>query len=207
MLSAIFIQFSCTNKIGKTVNKVAQVNNSVLIIDSFLFRLNNQFTLIAGYGSMGRPGKTINFIVGISKNSCILYRYETLGDVAVGAGNNNRISTTRLDSASLKSTDGLRLVDFIFQEKFWQLNYNDVDVDDLPCKHLKTIPRCNVSDGSRYLSVISTKNKSVQSKFYAPEFFELECCPGNIERQKFLRFKKIIDSLVPQNLKSIQPNR
>lgn len=82
---------------------------------------------------------------------------------------------------------------------------NDIDIEDLPCKHLTSIPKCNVSDGARFRTLIAGNGKIIQSKFYAPESFEMECCPGNLKRKKFLRLKSAIDNSFPDSLKKTTP--
>ena len=83
------------------------------------------------------------------------------------------------------------LIDSLFAvfktQKVWELNCNTLK-DFFYCSHLKNnkYDPCGISDASSVGLLVMTKQYISSSSFYAPEYYEYECCPGNSDRQRFL---------------------
>ncbi|MCP9749354.1 hypothetical protein EGI32_00035 [Ferruginibacter sp. HRS2-29] len=48
--------------------------------------------------------------------------------------------------------------------------------------------------GETYQAAFIYKNRQAISLLYAPDRYEKECCQGNINRQKFLAIKLVMDA-------------
>ncbi|HRD58975.1 MAG TPA: hypothetical protein PK504_13060 [Ferruginibacter sp.] len=191
---------------NKIVSETSRSFHSFSINEELINSINNRFPLIAGYGIIKESGKSINYFVGISKTHSLAYRYETFGSVATELKEKDELSKmNRLDSMEIDKLTATILIQQLYDEKLWLLYYNDVDFEDLPCKHSDSIVRCNTSDGTVYRTLLAGKGKKIESKFYAPEFYETECCPGNSARKDFLDFKLVFDNNFPALLKKILP--
>ena len=69
------------------------------------------------------------------------------------------------------------------QNQFWEIQSESPG----SCDHNKKETGCVVDDGSwSSLTMISDK-KTVTKRYYEPAFFETSCCPGDKNRQVFLK--------------------
>ena len=84
------------------------------------------------------------------------------------------------------------------QQKIWKLKCDKTrDFLFIHCTHLLKMKYdpCSISDGMSVGSLIMTKKYINASSFYAPEYYEYECCPGNLDRKRFLATISPIEQL------------
>jgi hypothetical protein len=87
----------------------------------------------------------------------------------------------------------------LYKNNKWDLNYNDRDTAGNYC-FLRSIrsgkaEQCDINDAQIYFLKNYTKKGYTESALYAPDFYEQECCQGNINRINFLVIKKILYDL------------
>lgn len=83
----------------------------------------------------------------------------------------------------------------LYQNKIWKLRCDETKDFINPCPKTLPWPTCWISDAGSKSSLIMTKNCYNASSFYAPTFYEYECCPGSDERKRFLSTVAPIESL------------
>jgi hypothetical protein len=135
----------------------------------------------AEYNNTRKQAPVIYYLISLSKNNCIAYTYTKL--YAVKSGNKNfRIDTLEFPALL---TDSLPAV--LKMNAAWSIKHDET-ADDDPCSHddpLK-IRVCTIHDASSKVLILSTPTRQVAASYYAPDYYEHTCCPGNPERQRFL---------------------
>lgn len=186
-----FLLLSCSAQklktIIKTVNKTSLqtiFNDSVL---SFI-QTNNDF--VFGYRDHNETWKLYQtyFLIGYKKNKLTAYKYSK----KYFAVNNEK--DYQLQEFFISESERKALNSFLKKTKIWKVKHNEKD-DEAYCPLKKEYSYCNISDASSKDLIISTKSHQQISDFYAPEYFEKECCPGNIDRQKILMLIEIFGKI------------
>ena len=193
---SFFLLLSCTNKMSKIIDYAEQQGIRQPATDSFEDNICSRYPLVAGYKIANTSKqRSLNFFIAISQNKGMAYRYTEAANIFSGSNNKSDPKRNTVDSFGLTRTAMDSIINVLYREKVWEFKYNDVNSDESPCDHIKPVPRCGISDGPVFYLLTVGKGKKITCGFYAPAFFEKQCCPGNKDRQKFLKIQSVIDQV------------
>ncbi len=156
--------------------------------DSVLAKFQKESDFVLGYADYNNTwgGKVYYYLLSRKNKKWSAYLY-TIKDVIRLDSNGKPLESfhevRRLDLGKYKLDT---ILSSLRQNEVWKLRC-DERVDFLnPCPKLSPWNICSIHDANSRGSIIMTKEYSNASSFYAPEYYEYECCPGNEERQRFL---------------------
>lgn len=178
-------------KIIKNINKISKES---LLKDSVLLSLQKENDLVIGYSTYNNTWQHVPieyFLISFNKKQCKAYRY-SIKSVTI---NNEKPNSLDSMNVSKNYCDSI-LLSFI-ENKGWKVSSNE-DSNELYCQHLPDSHNCIINDASSKSLVLITKKHIHISRFYAPEYFEYECCPGNENRIRFLNIMRPIVSIFLQ---------
>lgn len=150
------------------------------------------------YNNTWRHSPVTYYIISLSKTNCTAYKYTKLETVKAGD------KPFRLDTLKLSASITDSLPEILKMNAPWKINH-DEKADDDPCSHNdpKIIRTCNINDASSKALLVLTPTHQASSSYYAPDYYEYTCCPGNPERQRFLNvisfISKLFSNLKPGN--------
>lgn len=190
--STFFI--GCQNIFLKATRTVEKQSKEITIVDSFYSDLQKRYKLIIAYYSFNASGvnsKERRFIFCYnSSSSCTGYVYSK----SLIQNLNNGIES-KIDSIKVDQKNSVSILNELGNPGDWDLNYNDTNDDsaDNFCFY-QTKKQCFILHGLNYRIDFIYKTRNAISLLYAPERYEAECCQGNINRQKFIKIKLVMDS-------------
>jgi hypothetical protein len=191
MKSVIIIFFLCfsvacsAQKLGKIVKEVNRKNQKLLMSDSVLFSIQKENDLVIGYSvySSWMTSTTEYFLVGFSKDKSIGYRYSP----KLAVMQNEKAYELESFKVPEQNKDSILLI--VKRFEFWKMNHSEKD--EIYCPLEQKYFHCMIHDAASNDLIVMTKSRKRASSFYAPEYFEYECCAGDIDRQQFLTLKKV----------------
>lgn len=193
LLLILFLN-SCLLGQKKLLREIERFSTRTIHPDSVLAILQKENDLVIGFATYnpawGKPPYYL--LVAKNKKQWTAYEYRIKEYARVLTDSNGKQFTEPLmtvNAFEIKPdlTDSLYTI--FKQQKIWELKCDAIkDFLFAYCVHLKNIKfdPCSISDASSVGSLIMTKEYINASSFYAPEYYEYECCPGNKDRQKFL---------------------
>lgn len=184
--------------IHRQVNKYGEKQ---LFPDSIIRHMQTGKKLLIGYIVYNNARKempTVYYLVILQAKKNIAVQYKA-----------NRIRTaagTFFTADTLYPANGAidSLVALTAQLQPWKIRHADTTDAD-PCNDQGTnmAPGCSIADAASLSLMLGTGTHTVQSSYYAPEYYEYECCPGDEERKHFLqviqRIKAVFSKTNPGN--------
>jgi hypothetical protein len=173
---------------------IIEVNNNSIEIspkDSILLSIQKENDFVIGYSVYNSSKRSVieYFLLGINKNESHARKYLYI----INSNAINKEKPYSLDVAVVPK----QIKDSVFwvmkQKKIWTLKH--FEKDEIYCPTSGEFAHCTISDAVSKDLIIMTKSHQSISEFYAPEFFEFECCPGNTDRQRFLGFIKYFSKI------------
>lgn len=184
----VLFALSCsTQRIKKIARQVNRNSEYTLSNDSILLSIQKANDLSIGYQvfNKSRYGDEEFYLLGFHKNNCTAYKYLKKAAVTIGQ------LPYKLDTFPVSKNNKDSIMTVMKQTKIWALSHDEKA--EIYCPLKKEFSLCNISDAETKKIIVMTKSHQTSSDFYAPEYYE-NCCPGNIDRQRFLIFLKSIDS-------------
>jgi hypothetical protein len=177
----ILAQKSVENNTDSIVNQMLRTYPIVL----------KKYSTPSGRGT--KAGFPVDY-AGISANGGILIRLSQ--KKAAGQGTSNFLTT--LDSIKFP-TKKIQMIVGLFKSNKWNLTYNDIDTAGNYCfwQSVKEgqPKQCDITDRRIYYLGIFTNNAHTNSYLYAPDYYETNCCQGNLNRINFLKINTTINNL------------
>lgn len=163
--------------------------------DSVLRALQKNNDMVIGYStySLARAKLPVTyFLVAFKGKKAKAYKY--IRRVVV-----NNEKKYEFESFAVPDIVSDSILNLVETEKTWEIKCNE-DSEEMLCSHLNKQPVCSmINDAASKGLIIITKRSLNTSSFYAPEYFEYECCPGNDKRKRFLATIKPIVNLFAVN--------
>lgn len=169
--------------------------------DSVIQMIRKSGSLTIGYteyNNTWRHGPVTYYIISLSRTHCAAYKYTKLETVKTGE------KPFRLDTLKLPASIIDSLPEILKTNAPWKIKHNET-ADDDPCSHNDPMQMrtCNVHDATSKALLLLTPTRKASSSYYAPDYYEYTCCPGNPERQRFLNvisfIYKIFSNFKPGN--------
>jgi hypothetical protein len=199
VLTVLIIFSACANAqciTKKNLKKLAaQVNKygkPVISGDSVMQMIRKSGSLTIGYteyNNTSRHSPVTYYIISLSKTNCTAYKYTKQETVKAGD------KPFRLDTLKLSASITDSLPEVLKTNAPWKINHDET-ADDDPCSHNDPmqIRTCNIHDATSKALLLLTPTHQASSSYYAPDYYEYTCCPGNPERQRFLKVISFIYS-------------
>jgi hypothetical protein len=168
---------------------VKKYSNTQSINDSLINSLRNNYDIILMYNktSSWQPLATCNKILAFKKDSSyrIFYNLKSVRTIYESPYD---FSVNNFNKASADT-----ILKRFNKEKIWLIQ----PVDEGGCALINGKPNlnCSISDAETIHLSIITKDGIIRKDYYAPFYWELECCSGNLERQKFIRCVNSLKSI------------
>ena len=190
----LFIFFCSLSTLGqkKLLKEIERFSAKLIHPDTVLARLQKENDLVIGFDTYNPDWRRPPHYLLVAKkgNRWRAYEYIIKAIVRVYVDSSGKqyqepwivVNTFEIDSD---------LTDSLFatfkKQKVWELNCNTLK-ETFKCSHVKNITYdpCAIDDASSVGLLVMTKQCISSSSFYAPEYYEYECCPGNSDRQRFL---------------------
>lgn len=178
----------------KLLKEIEKFSAKMANPDFVLARLQKENDLVFGYATYN-PAWGIPphyWLIAKKGNQWKAFEYIVKRYVRVFVDDSgNQIQEPLITINTFEIDDGL--TDSLFKtfktQKPWELKRDVLKDQNFPaCSHLKDtkFDPCSIRDANSEGLSIMTKQYINSSSFYAPEYYETECCPGNSDRQRFL---------------------
>ncbi len=170
--------------VKKFVRKINEVSKEYVFQDSVLKQIQSSKDLVIGYSEYNNTWRNVPvcyYLVCFAKRKCVAYKYALRPYTKVGE-NYFQLDTIDLDQETIDT-----IITGVKKNKPWEIKHKEND-ESGECEHVspEKITFCSISDASSKTLILSTKTHYYLSSYYAPEFYEFNCCPGNKERMLFL---------------------
>jgi hypothetical protein len=204
MISLLFT--GCQNIFSKAGRSIEKQSKEMASIDSFYSSLQKRYTLIIAYYPYNASS------AALTEQHQYVFCYNSLS-ACTGyihskplVQNIHEQKTAQVDSINVPRDAAAAVLNEFKKSSGWDLNYNDTieDSADNYCFY-KTKKPCFVLHGETYEVVFIFKHTAAVSLLYAPDRYETECCQGNINRQKFIAIKSIMESAFKNGGLAIHP--
>lgn len=204
----LFIFSCCLNTLGQKIllKEIEKFSAKLIHPDTVLARLQKENDLVIGFDTYNLAwGKPPHYLL-VAKNGKRWRAYDYIIKEYVkvfmdSTGKQFQEPFTIVNTFEIDSDLADSLFTVFKIQKVWELNCNALK-EIFECSHVKNLKYdpCKISDASAVGLLVMTKQFVSSSSFYAPEYYEYECCPGNTDRQRFLAtiapikqlFKKLI---------------
>jgi len=183
----------CQNSFVKAGRTIQAQGSNAGFIDSFYSSLQKRYQLIVAYHAYNPSGVSLtDHRYVFAYNSITAAKGFIYTKPLVQTLNN--IKENRIDSINLPHDAAEALLSQFKESKGWNLSYDDTNDDSLQndCFYI-THKQCYILHGETYQAAFIYKKRQAISLLYAPDKYEKQCCSGNINRQKFIAIKSIID--------------
>jgi hypothetical protein len=175
----------CSMKvIKKLVKKINEPSEKGVLQDSVMKQIQSSNDLVIGYSEYNQTWRhvpTCYYLICFIKRKCMAYKY-TIRSYSKPGEKFFQLDTITLTQKTINS-----VISNVKNNKPWEIKHNeDTELDE--CKHvsIEKSSGCSISDASSKSLFLLTKTHHFITSFYAPEFYEYSCCPGNVDRQLFL---------------------
>ena len=184
----------CTRwNVKKIREKIENMGTKTELQDSMLQILKNRNDLVVGYSTFNTTWMHVNtqyYLFAFNKNNCKAYHY------LIKKAPINNEKTYIIDSMIVPNHFARLILTTINKNKAWEIKRNENDSTNIFCEDAAKRFNCLISDASYKSLILLTKSSNIISTFYAPEYFETECCPGNKDRQTFIKCYNALNSLI-----------
>lgn len=184
----------CTKgDVNKIRKKIENRGSKTELQDSVLQKLKINNDLIVGYSKFNTTWMHVPsqyFLFAFNKNGCIGYHYI----IKKNSINNEKPLT--IDSVIIPNQIASMILTTIVNNKAWEIKRNENDSTNIFCVDAINKFNCQISDASYKSLILLTKSSNIVSTFYAPEYFENECCPGNKDRQTFIKCYNVLYGII-----------
>lgn len=184
----IFI-VSC--KAGKIINKVQ--GSGLPLNDSIVQKFQTGSNLLIGFKTFFNDRSYIPskyYFVSEKAGKTFGYSYGIKAHAKKG-----ETSTAKIDTTIIPSDKYKKLLQLIKSQNAWNLKSPDATNHGEPCPHQPN-SGCKIEDAGSEIFFIVAKSKMTSTTFYAVDFFEKDCCPGNPERSSYLAIRNFIKDLI-----------
>ena len=176
--------------------------------DSVLAKIQKENDLVIGFATYNEAwGIPPSYkIIARKKNKWKAYNYITKSLVRVFIDSNGKETkepSIIVNSFEIPSDFIDSFLIHFKQQKLWKLKCDKTkDFLFIHCTHLSNskFDPCSIDDAMSVGSLIMTKKFINASSFYAPEYYEYDCCPGNPDRKTFLAIISPIKQLFKTQL-------
>ncbi len=196
----VFAFYCCNGQSIKSISKYINRNSkSYNVDDSLLVSIKNSNKLIIGFYSFSNSGQHVPFtyfMIGFNKEKAVAYKY-SVSKVVI---NNQPRSVLQSFTISKEISDSLLVLFTGIKNDV--LNHEENDSTTEFCSHQTNRDKkniCIIHDASYYNLIAMTKKHVTKSSFYEPQYFEMQCCPGNRQRQAFLSLMNFVKKVVEKN--------
>lgn len=173
-----------TKAIRKIVQNINESSENGMFEDSVIRKIQSLHTLVIGYAEYNTAWVYVPVtynLIGLTKRKCIAYRY------TIFPNSKPNEQSFRLDSIIVTREKIDSIISIVKKNKPWQIKHSDIEeLDD--CSHIQIEKpiNCSISDANSKALFLLTKSHHFTASYYAPEFYEHSCCPGNMDRKNFL---------------------
>lgn len=175
----------CSMKVIKElVKKINETSEKGVLQDSVMKQIQSSNDLVIGYSEYNNTWRHVPicyYLICFTKRKCIAYKYTIRSYSRPGE------KFFQLDTIELVQQTVNSVISNVKNNKTWEIKHNE-DTELGGCSHvpIEKFSGCSISDASSKTLILLTKTHYFLSSFYAPEFYEYSCCPGNKDRQLFL---------------------
>jgi hypothetical protein len=185
---------SCYKIFSKATRAIEKQTKQSNVTDSLYSTLQNRYKLLIAYkpynpSSLASMDEHEYIFCFNSLSNCTGY----VSTKHLVQNVNNPLPFT-VDSIKISRVIATSVINEFVKSEGWNLNYDDTieDSADMYCFY-KNLKPCFILHGQSYAAKFIVKKGQAVSYLYAPERYEKECCQGNINRQKFIAIKSIMD--------------
>jgi hypothetical protein len=175
----------CSMKVVKKLEKrINETSEKGVLQDSVMKQIQSLNNLVIGYSEYNTSWRHVPicyYLICFTKRKCIAYKY-TIRSQSKPGEKFFQLDTIELDQKTIDS-----VVTNLKNTKPWEIR-NNKGAELGECNHvpIEKFGGCSISDANSKSLFLLTKTHHFIRSFYAPEFYEYNCCPGNMDRKLFL---------------------
>ena len=176
---------NCSMKsVKKLIKKINETSEKGVLQDSVMKQIQSLNDLVIGYSEYNTSSRHVPvcyYLICFSERKCMAYKY-TFRSYSRPGEKFFQLDTLKLVQQTVDS-----VISNAKNNKPWEIKHSE-DTELGGCSHIpvEKIKGCDISDASSKTLILLTRTNHFISNFYAPEFYEYNCCPGNKDRQLFL---------------------